>query len=112
MAIMTNLLTTSDLSFTVDAASMGSVVDYIASTYFSNVSGGQNLRTFSMNGNPAASGEYILTSTTAAPSTAYLITVLRNTEIILFFGVCPQTKWSQFQPGFDTIVNSAVISTP
>lgn len=112
LAIITNLMKTSDVTFTVDASSMGSVVDYIASTYFSNVSGGQNLRTFTLNGNPAASGVYTMTNTSGAASTAYLITVLRNTEIILFFGVCPQTEWSQYQSAFDTIVNSAMIVIP
>jgi hypothetical protein len=112
LAILTNILKTSDLSFTVDASSMGSVVDYVASTYFSNITGGQNLRTFTLNGNPAASGVYTLTNTTGAPSTAYLTIVLRNTEIILFFGVCPETEWSQYQPAFDSIVNSAIIVTP
>jgi hypothetical protein len=112
MAIMTNLMKTSDVTFTVDASSMGSVVDYIASTYFSNISGGQNLRTFTISGNPAASGVYTLTNSSGAPATAYLVTVLRNSEILLFFGVCPQTEWAQYQPAFDSIVNSAVIVTP
>jgi len=112
MAVMTNVLTTSDLSFTVDASSMGSVVDYIATTYFSNISGGQNLHTFTLSGFPAASGVYTLANTSGAPSTAYLIAVLRSKEILLFFGVCPQTEWSQHQPTFDSIVNSASIVTP
>jgi hypothetical protein len=112
LAIMTNILTTSDLSFTVDSSTMGSVVDYIATTYFSNISGGTNSRTFQLSGFPAASGVYTLTNSTGAPSSAYLITVLRNTEIILFFGVCPQSEWSQHQPAFDSIVNSAIIATP
>ncbi len=112
MAILTNVLTTGDLSFPVDASSMGSVVDYIASTYFSNITGGENLRTFTLNGTPAASGVYSLTDTSGAPSTAYITAVLRNEEVILFFGVCPQTEWSQFQSAFESIVNSAIIVAP
>jgi len=112
MAILTNAVATSDLSFTVDASSMGNVVDYIATTYFTNISQGQNLRTFTLSGYPAASGVYTMTNTTGAPSSAYIITVLRNNEIMLLFGVCPQTEWSQHQPTFDSIVNSVSIVTP
>jgi len=112
MAILTNALTTSDLSFTVDASSMGDVVDYIATVYFTNTTQGQNLRTFTVSGYPAASRVYTMTNDTGGPSAAYIIAVLRNDEIILFFGVCPQTEWSQHQPTFDSIVNSASIVTP
>jgi hypothetical protein len=112
MAIITNILTTGDLSFPVDANSMGAVVDYIATTYFNNITGGQNLRTFTLNGNPAASGVYTLTDTSGPPSNAYLTAVLRGAEIILFFGVCPQTEWSKYQSAFESIVNSSVIVTP
>ncbi len=112
MAILTNAVATSDLSFTVNAGSMGNVVDYIATTYFTNISQGQNLRTFTLSGYPAASGVYTMTNTTGAPSSAYIITVLRNNEIMLLFGVCPQTEWSQHQPTFDSIVNSVSIVTP
>jgi len=112
MAILTNLMKTSDVTFTVDGSSMGSVVDYVASTYFTNISGGQNLRSFTMGGNPAASGVYNMTDSAGVKSTAYLIAVLRNTEIILFFGVCPETDWAKYQPDFDTIINSANIVTP
>jgi hypothetical protein len=112
LAVMTNLMKTSDVTFTVDASSMGSVLDYVASTYFANISGGQNLHTFTLNGNPAASGVYSMTTTGGPASTAYLAAVLRNTEIVLFFGVCPQTEWSKYQSAFDSIINSAVIVTP
>ncbi len=112
MAVLTNVVATSDISFTVDASSMGNVVDYLAASYFTNISGGQNLRTFTLSGYPAASGVYTLADSTGSSSSAYLIALLRNDEIILFFGVCPQTEWSQFQPAFDSILNSATIVTP
>jgi hypothetical protein len=53
-----------------------------------------------------------MTNDTGGPSAAYLIAVLRNDEIIVFFGVYPQTEWSQHQPTFDSMVNSASIVTP
>ena len=112
MAILTNVVTTSDLSFTVNAGSLGDVLDYIATNYFSNLSQGQNLRTFMLSGYPAASGVYMATEDTGNPSAAYIITVLRNEEIIMFAGVCPQTEWAQHQPTFDSILNSVSIVTP
>jgi hypothetical protein len=112
MAILTNVVTTSDLSFTVNAGSLGDVLDYIATNYFSNLSQGQNLRTFTLSGYPAASGIYMATEDTVYPSAAYIITVLRNEEIIMFVGVCPQTEWAQHQPTFDSILNSVSIITP
>jgi len=110
LEIVTTAMKASDLSFTVNASSMGDVVDYLASS--SNLSQGQNLRTFTLSGYPAASGVYTLTNDTGGASAVYLITVLRNDEIILFLGVCPQTEWSQHQPTFDSIMNSAGIVTP
>jgi len=110
LEIITTAMKASDLSFTVNASSMGDVVDYLASS--SNLSQGQNLRTFTLSGYPAASGVYTLTNDTGGASAVYLTTVLRNDEIILFIGVCPQTEWSQHQPAFDSIVNSASIVTP
>jgi hypothetical protein len=112
MAILTNALTTSDLSFTVNAASMGDVINYIATVFFTNVGQGQDLRTFTLSGYPAASGVFTLPDDTGNPLTTYIIAVLRNEEIILFLGVCPQTEWAQHQPDFDSIVNSVSIVTP
>jgi hypothetical protein len=112
MAILTNVLKTSDVSFTVDASTMGEVVDYIATSYFTNISQGQNMRTFILSGDPAASGIYTMTSSTGSPATAYIIGVLRNDEVILLFGVCPQSEWAQHQPTFDSIVNSVSLVTP
>ncbi len=112
MAVLTKILATGDLPFTFDASSMGPVVDYIATTYFSNITGGENLRTFTLNGIPAASGVYSLTNSNGTLSTAYLTAVLQNSEILLFFGVCPQTEWSQYQSAFESIVNSAIIAAP
>jgi len=112
MVIVTNALATSDLPFTVDASSMGSVVDYIATDTSTNISGGENLRTFTLSGYPAASGVYSLANDTGGPSAAYITAVLRNDQIVVFFGVCPQTEWSQHQPSFDSIVNSASLITP
>ncbi len=112
IAVLTNVVAISEFSFTVDASTMTDVVDYIASVYFTNISDGQNLHNFTMSGYPAASGVYTMINDTGGPSAAYIITVLRNDEIILFFGVCPQTEWSQHQPAFDSILNSASITTP
>ena len=112
IAVLTKILTTSDLSFTVDASSMGAVVDYIATEYFTNISQGQDLRTFSLSGYPAASSVYTMTNDTGGPSTAYLVAVLRNSDILIFFGVSPQTEWSQQKATFDSIVNSASIVAP
>jgi hypothetical protein len=112
MAVFTNVLKTSDVSFTVNASSMPDVMDYIATSLFAVTSQGQNLRTFTLNGYPAASGTYAVTNDTASPSAAYIIAVLRNDEIILFVGVCPQTEWAQHQPTFDSILNSVSIVTP
>ena len=112
IAILTNLLTPSDLTFTPDASTMGDVVDYIATTYFTNLSQGQDLRTFSMSGYPAASGLYSMTNTNGGPSAAYVVAVLRSSEIILIFSVCPQPDWSLYKPTFNEIINSVVIVTP
>ena len=112
IAVLTNVVAISDLSFTVDASTMTDVAEYIASVYFTNISDGQNLHNFTLSGYPAASGIYTMTNDTGGPSAAYITTVLRNDEIILFFGVCPQTEWSQYQSTFDSILNSASITTP
>jgi hypothetical protein len=112
LAILTNVVKTTDLSFTVDANSMGDVVNYIATTYFTNLSNGQNQRTFTVSGLPAASGVFSMDTGTGSPSAAYIVTLLRNQEIILFFGVCPQTEWAQYQSTFDSILNSSIIVTP
>lgn len=112
LAVLTNVVKASDLSFTVDASSMGDLVDYIATSSNMSIIQGQNLRTFTLSGYPAASRAYTMTNDTGGPSSAYLVAVLRNDEIILFLGVCPETEWSQHQPTFDSIVNSAGIVTP
>jgi hypothetical protein len=110
MEIITNSMKTSDVPFTVVASSMGDVVDYIATS--TNISQGQKPHTFILSGYPAASGVYTMTNTTGDPSAVYIIAVLRNDEIIMLFGVCPQTEWEQHQPTFDSIVNSVSIVTP
>ena len=112
LVLMTNVLATSDLSFPVDTSSMTPVVDYVATSYFSNISGGQDLRTFTISGFPAGSGVYTLSDSSGISSTAYLVAVLRDPEIILFFGVCSQSEWLQYQPVFTSMVNSAGIVTP
>jgi len=112
MAILTNVVTASDLSFTVDASSMGNVVEYIATTIYPGIRNDQDLRTFTLSGYPAASVVYTITSDTGSPSTAYFIGVLRNTEIIMFIGVCSQAEWSQQKSTFDSIINSVSIFTP
>ncbi len=112
MAILTNVLTPTDLSFTVNAGSMGKVLDYIATTYFGNLSQGQKLHTFTLSGLPAASGIYTMAISNGSPATAYIITVLRNSEIIVILCVSPQTEWSQYQSTFDWMVNSMSIVSP
>ena len=113
MLIMTNN-NASDLSFTVDASSMGAVVDNIATNLFSGLSPVQNPHTFTLSGYPAASGVYAgaLDTTVGDQSSIYIITVLRKTEIIIFLGVCPQTEWAKHQPTFDSILNSVSLVTP
>jgi hypothetical protein len=110
MEIITNSLKTSDIPFTVNAGSMGDVVDYIATQ--SAITKGQSPQAYTVSGYPAASGIYTLPNSAGTPSTAYLIAILRNEEIIVIAAVCPQTEWAQYQPAFDSIINSAVIATP
>jgi hypothetical protein len=112
MVILTNALQPSDLSFTLNAGSMGDVVAYIATSDFTNMGQGQNLHTFTLSGFPAASGVYTMTNANSSPAALYIIAVLRNSEIIVIISVCPQAEWSQHQPSFDSIVNSMTIVTP
>jgi hypothetical protein len=110
MEIYTNSLKTSDIPFAVNASSMGDVVDFIATS--SQISQGQSTQIYTVSGYPAGSGIYTLPNPSGTASTAYLIGILRNEEIIVFAAVCPQTEWSQYQPVFDSIINSAVIAAP
>ena len=112
LAIMTNTLPASDIPFTVDTSSMSDVVDYIATNLFSDFSQSQNTKTFTLSGYPAASGAFTGTIDPGVPSVVYLTAVLRNEEIILVIGMCPQTEWAQHQPTFDSILNSVSIVTP
>jgi len=112
LAIMTKLMTTSDFSFPVDANSMGDVLEYIATQYFTNISQGQNLSLHLQSGFPAASAVYSMTSDTGIPTAALLIAVLRNEDILLFFGVCPQSEWSQHKITFNDIMNSVSLVSP
>jgi hypothetical protein len=110
--VWTNVLTTSDLSFTVNASSMADVVDFIVTSLFTGISQGQNLHTFTLSGYPAASGFFTVSDDSGYPSEAYITAVLRNAEIIMLVGVCPSTEWAQHQPTFDSILNSVNITTP
>ena len=112
LAILTNTLPASDIPFTVDTSSMNDVVDYIATNLFSDFSQSQNTKTFTLSGYPAASGAFTGTIDPGVRSAVYLIAVLRNEEILLFIGMCPQTEWAQHQPTFDSILNSVSIVTP
>jgi hypothetical protein len=112
MMIGTIILTNSNLPFTVNASSMEDAVNGFANLIFTNISQNQNLRTFTLSGYPAASGVYTVTSDTSSPTAVYITAVLRDDAIILFVGLCPQTEWTQHQPTFDSIVNSASIFTP
>jgi hypothetical protein len=112
MAVLTKIMTTSDLSFAVDANSMGDVLEYIATQYFTNISQGQNLRLHLQSGYPAASAVYSMTTDTGIPTAALLITVLRNEDILLFFGVCPQSEWSQHKITFNDMMNSLNLVSP
>lgn len=110
MEIYTNSLKTSDIPFNVNAGSMRDVVDYIATS--SEITLGQSTKIYAVSGFPAASGIYTLPNSSGINSTAYLIAVLRNDEIIVIAAVCPETEWAQYQPAFDSIVMSAVIVAP
>jgi hypothetical protein len=110
MEIYTNALRTSDIPFPVNAGSMGDVVDYIATQ--STITQGPGTHIYTVSGLPAASGIYTMPGAGGMTATAYLIAILRTDEIIVIAAVCPQTEWSQYQPAFDSIINSAVIATP
>lgn len=110
MEIYTNSLKTSDIPFPVNASAMGDVVDYIATS--TQITQGQTTQTFTLSGFPAGSGIYTLPSSSSTTMTAYITAVLRNEEIVIIAAVCPQTEWSQYQPAFDSIINSAVIVAP
>jgi len=110
--IMIGSLTTSDLPFTIDASSLGSLVEFLSLDFFSGTSQSQNIHTFTLSGYPAASGVFTGTVDTGNPSTVYLIAVLRETGIIIFLGVCPESEWAQHQPTFDSILDSVTLVTP
>jgi hypothetical protein len=110
--ITTNTLPASDIPFAVEASSMNNVVDYIATNLFSGFSQSQNSKTFTLSGYPAGSGAFTGSVDPGVPSVAYLTVVLRNEEILLFLGMCHQTEWVQYQPTFDSILNSVRIVTP
>lgn len=110
LEVMTNTLKTSDIPFPVDPNAMGDVVDYIATS--TSITQGQPTRTFTLSGFPAASGIYTMTDTSGAISAAYLTAALRNDEIIVFAGLCTQAEWTQYQPIFDSILNSVSLVTP
>jgi hypothetical protein len=116
LIVVTNWMTTSDFSFTVDSSSMGEVVDYFAANIFTNTTiPVQNLRTFELSGYPAASGLYVGTIDSGASSgnsAVYIIPILRGEEIVLAIGICPQTEWSQYQSTFDSMVNSMTVVIP
>ena len=112
MVVVTHAMSTNDLPFTVNSSSMGDVVDYIATGINTNISQGQNLRNFTLSGYPAASGVFTMTNDADGQSVNYIVVVLRNDEILVFLGLCPQTEWSQHQPTFDSILNSTILLTP
>jgi hypothetical protein len=53
-----------------------------------------------------------MTTDTGIPTAALLITVLRNEDILLFFGVCPQSEWSQHKITFNDMMNSLNLVSP
>jgi hypothetical protein len=112
LAILTNFVTTGDLSFQVTADTMGGVVDFIATQFFSNFDAGQNLRTYSLDGLPAASRLYTMTNDTGGPSAVDVTAVLRNDVILLIFSICPQREWSLYQGSFSSILDSLRLVTP
>jgi hypothetical protein len=109
---MTNTLPVSDIPFTVNASSMGDVVDFIATNLFSGFSQSQDTKTFTLGGYPAASGAFTGTIDAGVPSVVYLTAVLRDKEIIMLLGMCRQTEWAQHRPTFDAILNSVSIVSP
>lgn len=112
IAILTNFVTTSDLSFQVTANTMGEVVDFIATQFFSNFDVGQNLRTTTLDGFPAASRLYTMTNDTGGPSAVDVTAVLRNDMILLIFSICPQREWSLYQGTFSSILDSMRLVAP
>ena len=112
LMIGTRYATTSDVPFTINTSSMVDVLEWIASVSKPNLGGGENLRNFTLSGYPAASGIYTITPDTGAPTTVYVIAVLRDDKIIAFLCICHQTEWSQYQSIFDSIINSVRIVTP
>jgi hypothetical protein len=105
-------LSTNNLPFTVAADTMGAALDGFASSFFSASGPAQDLRTFTLSGYPAASGAFTISSDNTAPTSAYLTVVLRQDQVVLFVGLCPQAEWSQYQPTFEAIVSSATLSAP
>lgn len=112
LAILTTFVTTGDLSFPVNADSMGEVVDFIATQFFSNFDAGQGLRTYTLDGFPAASRLYTMTNDTDGPSAVDVTAVLRNDVILLIFSICPQREWSLYQGTFSSILDSLRLVTP
>lgn len=115
LIIVTNWMTTSDLDFTVNARSMDQVVEYFTEDIFVSSVQPQDLHNFTLSGYPAASGIYMGTIDTgeaADPSAVYVVSVLREQEILLIVGVCPQDEWSVYHATFDSILNSMSMITP
>jgi len=108
MLVQTQSMAAGDFPFSVNGSVMTKVLEYVAAQ-FSNFSQGQNTHTFTLSSFPAASGIYTATNTSLPPSTVYLVTVLRNQEIILIFSICPQSEWSQYRPILEDILNSMTI---
>lgn len=112
LAILTTFVTTGDLSFPVNADTMGDVVDFIATQFFSNFDAGQSLRNYTLGGFPAASRLYTMTNDTGGPSAVDVTAVLRNDVILLIFSICPQREWSLYQGTFKSIIDSLRLVTP
>ena len=47
-AVLTKPMATRDLSFTIDASSLGDVIDFLATDLFSGTSQSQNIHTFTL----------------------------------------------------------------
>ncbi len=113
MAVITGL-TSPDFGIpsSVDSSSASAVLDYLASQAFSDMTVLEGIRELTISGYPAAAGIYSVTNDDLSQSTLYLVAILRNEEIIMAYGVSPQSEWPQYRPLMDLMLNSFSLSVP
>ena len=92
---------------TVDVTNATEVQTYLASQLGITLASGETIHQLSLQTLPAASGVYAVTdSTSGLPMSIYLVTAIRGTDLVVFFGGSPQGQWTQYQPVLDGIINS------